>query len=575
MRRGLRKVLASYGLVCEKTGKPLPFSRARGVGIFLLPAIGFLSLVWILFRVVPKPSRASYPCVRAAAPMAGSFAVSLGGLPLVSLLFGARKETLGSRGRVRIATVAVLLLACAAGIGLLMRGSGAPAFANNTTLGPSNSPMGTAQGIYPGRVVWVWDPAATNENLTNRPGDGWFLPKNNDPEAIGRMLSQGLRSLTGKDTDVQAWDAIFKFHNARSGASKGYTKGRKIFIKINAVSSWVGNFNPVDRAILENQYYGNAETNPTLVLCLLRQLVNTVGVRQSDIWVGDPIARIYKHSYDLLHAEFPNVHYLDHDPCAFLGREQAEFTEQPAIFYSDKGTVMKAGSWDDPTQGPPTMSDTLCTLFKTADYVINIPALKGHKRAGVSMFAKNNLGSQGRIDAHHLHGGLVNPTEKDAYRQGYGKYRVQVDLMGHKWLGGKILFFLMDALYAGPEAVDPPTKWRTSPFNKDWTSSIFLSQDYVAIESVGYDFLRSEYTRDTPYSWVQMQGVDDYLHQASDRAAWPAGIAYDPENDGTPLGSLGVHEHWNNAADKRYSRNLGTGSGIELVRAGPGFAKGN
>ena len=29
--------------------------------------------------------------------------------------------------------------------------------------------------------------------------------------------------------------------------------------------------------------------------------------------------------------------------------------------------------------------------------------------------------------------------------------------------------------------------------------------------------------------------------------------------------SLGVHEHWNNATDKQYTRNLGTGTGIELI----------
>jgi len=28
---------------------------------------------------------------------------------------------------------------------------------------------------------------------------------------------------------------------------------------------------------------------------------------------------------------------------------------------------------------------------------------------------------------------------------------------------------------------------------------------------------------------------------------------------------LGVEEHWNNSTDKQYSRNLGTGTGIELV----------
>jgi hypothetical protein len=31
------------------------------------------------------------------------------------------------------------------------------------------------------------------------------------------------------------------------------------------------------------------------------------------------------------------------------------------------------------------------------------------------------------------------------------------------------------------------------------------------------------------------------------------------------LASLGVHEHWNNPTEKKYSRNLGSGNGIELV----------
>jgi hypothetical protein len=38
------------------------------------------------------------------------------------------------------------------------------------------------------------------------------------------------------------------------------------------------------------------------------------------------------------------------------------------------------------------------------------------------------------------------------------------------------------------------------------------------------------------------------------------------------LSSLGVHEHWNNAQEKKYSRNLGQGQGIELVTVGPSRA---
>jgi hypothetical protein len=43
------------------------------------------------------------------------------------------------------------------------------------------------------------------------------------------------------------------------------------------------------------------------------------------------------------------------------------------------------------------------------------------------------------------------------------------------------------------------------------------------------------------------------------------GLIYDPEGDGIVLKSLGVHEHWNNPRDRKYSRNLGTGEGIELI----------
>jgi hypothetical protein len=36
----------------------------------------------------------------------------------------------------------------------------------------------------------------------------------------------------------------------------------------------------------------------------------------------------------------------------------------------------------------------------------------------------------------------------------------------------------------------------------------------------------------------------------------PSKTFYDPERDGIRFRSLGVHEHWNNVTDKKYSRNL-------------------
>ena len=34
----------------------------------------------------------------------------------------------------------------------------------------------------------------------------------------------------------------------------------------------------------------------------------------------------------------------------------------------------------------------------------------------------------------------------------------------------------------------------------------------------------------------------------------------------TRLSSLGIHEHWNDPVNMQYTRNLGTGDGIELIR---------
>jgi sugar lactone lactonase YvrE len=149
-----------------------------------------------------------------------------------------------------------------------------------------------------------------------------------------------------------------------------------------------------------------------------------------------------------------------------------------------------------------------------------------------------------------------------------GHYRPLVDFMGHPEIGGKTVLYLIDGLYPNKHALnwmhDFPYKWQTAPFNNDWASSFFASQDPVAIDSVGFDFLYNE--------WPQANGpggdgADDYLHEAASIPNPPSGYTYDPNHDGRLTASLGVHEHWNNATDKQYTRNLGTGKGIELVTA--------
>jgi hypothetical protein len=145
-------------------------------------------------------------------------------------------------------------------------------------------------------------------------------------------------------------------------------------------------------------------------------------------------------------------------------------------------------------------------------------------------------------------------------------YRVQVDLIAHEKLGANTVLFIVDGLWAGSEANDPPRKFRMPPFNDDWASSIFVAQDEVALESVCFDFLKTEFIAGNPYgAYPQYEGTDDYLVQAADSSYWPDDVQYDPEKDGIIISSQGVHEHWNDAINKQYSRNLGTDDGIDLL----------
>jgi len=93
---------------------------------------------------------------------------------------------------------------------------------------------------------------------------------------------------------------------------------------------------------------------------------------------------------------------------------------------------------------------------------------------------------------------------------------------------------------------------------------LFASQDPVAIDSVGHDFLAAEWL-----DYPRMPGADDYLHEAALANDPPSGTFYDPNHatNTSRLASLGVHEHWNNATERKYSRNLGMKEGIDLVAA--------
>lgn len=546
---------------------------------WVLVLMGVASTIWFLVRVIPKPSRAGYPCMKAAAPIMSSFFVYI--LSLSGMVLAFRKAGTNMRKARYVAATLCIVTGIVLGVVFTIKDSKTTLAVTVSPAGTftPNAPMGSAKGVRPGRVVWAWNKDATNEACTNEWGHFYWQPENYNQDVVSKMVQQSILSVTGSTTLLDSWKLLFKYHNKKkTGVEKEYTAGEKIFIKINqGTADWnsnaAGGFS-VQQLSWNDANNGAAEASPAVVLELLRQLVNTCGVAETDIYVGDPYSHIFKHNFDVWYDEFPDVNYIDRTSSDF-DRMKITRTTEVKVTYSDNGARMPASK----NQG------YLYNEVIDAAYMINVANFKPHSRAGISLCAKNHFGTRTESatnGAGNLHPSLVGDNPDS---EGYGKYRVLVDLMGNKYLGKNTMLFVIDGLFGGgSDETKKAVKWINAPFNNDWTSSVFMSQDPVAIESVCHDFLRFEFDGVTNHNSINNAikngpiwfGVDDYLHQAADPSTWPTQIkvgakttafgGYRPNGDGVAITSLGVHEHWNNPTDKKYTRNLGTGNGIELKK---------
>jgi hypothetical protein len=486
--------------------------------------ISILASLWFLVRVLPKPSRAAYPCMQVAAPLMSGFFVWL-------LAFGGAAFAFKKTKRYFIQSrylTAVLFLAFAIGcFGLLAVKSALQSQAKNIEVWyKPNVPEGIARGINPGRVAWGHNPRIASWDGTT---GFWWDDKYNNQGETDKLFKQTLFSLTGKKNEVQAWDALFRFFNKTKGRQDaGYASGEKITIKINQNNT------------KEHKSCNEINANPQLVLSLLQSLIEQAEIPQQNITVADPSRFITDNIFDKCIAVYPKVHFVDHD--GGDGREKSIFIENAIPYSVDNGGVAK----------------NLAACIVNADYIINMALMKGHVSQGATLCAKNYFGCTS----------IETDWRKNSHSSGFSqnrdgsyKYSVYTDYMGHKDLGEKTMLFLIDGIYSN-KFVDrtPAFKWMMPPFNNQWPSSLFASQDGVAIDAVVLDFILNEWP-DAP----DLMYSDYYLLESAKAGNPPSGTIYDPEKDGSVLKSLGVTEHWNNATDKKYSRNLARGNGIELV----------
>jgi hypothetical protein len=553
----------------------------RRIGLLyrlILPVVGIAATIWFLVRVIPKPNRALYPCQRAAFPIASSFVAYLIGIFSTAAILGrARRHMRGARYVVAGVCVAAAVLTAWMTIGIDGRPAAATMFVPTDG---ANNPMGVARGIYPGRVVWVYDPDATtwDASLNTSSTVHYWDDTHTSQAVVDAMYSKGLRWLTDSATDQQAWDKLFRDFNKRHGRGDvGYAAGQKIAIKPNHVEQR-------QLARVNNL----ADLSPQAMVSLLKQLVNVAGVPQECISICDSSRYISDKEFDRCYALFPNVHYYSSNFYTDYGDDRYIDTRRPPVTPSDPCVTATHYSHLGAT-GQPIPPTAQPMPFVEATYNINVAIMKGHSGVGATFCGKNWYGcfcakpGSGMLPwsdpADSMHAfGYITTSGSPVGQPLMGNYRPVVDLMGNANLGEKTMLFVLDGLwgFAKHSSGSYPQKYTFTPFtsvdavNGDYPSSILMSQDCVAIDSVGLDFVRSQYG-DNLGTANLYRGVDDYMHEAALANNPPSGTVYGYEPNGVQkrFVSLGVHEHWNNKTNKQYTRNLGTGNGIELISSDP------
>ncbi len=288
------------------------------------------------------------------------------------------------------------------------------------------------------RVVWITDPRAAQ---------GWrnhSWEEKVDQAVANQMVEEALRALTGQSSAAQAWTWLFQHHNADG---HDYRPGEKIAIKIN--------FNN------RHNYEQNYNPSIQVIRALLRTLIDLKGVRQEDVIVYDTSRPFVDYQIDGIRRYYPQVvlnpdHPNGPDSYGCTGSSE-----------SVRGAALGQ-----------TLAD--------ATYLINMPLLRTHSAAGVTLSFKNHLGST--CQPRNFHGAFFNTSPET---------NSLVELNSHPYIRDKTILILADAIYglrAGGPSGDPDGSNGIKPY----PNSIFASQDPVAIDSVMADYLESLDARMTP-----------------------------------------------------------------------------
>lgn len=281
-----------------------------------------------------------------------------------------------------------------------------------------------------------------------------------DQDAVDLMLDAAVRLLHG-GTAEDAWHTVFSLPDNAS---------RTLSIKINCNNALDANDGAGDEI----------DAIPQPCIAVIRGFVRAGG-RSANCHIYDgtnttPTRFIATWFREKVRAVFPDVGF----------HAAGGGVDEPGADAFDPATYV---TWD-PAHATTPPETRLYTWAISTDYLVNVPIVKRHGQANVTLGYKNHLGS---IDgADQMHAWLYNDVPEAS---------VLADIMGSpvkpgdpsvRSLAERTVLTVGDMLFGQPcrnWGVEP-VPWQT--FGGEWPGSLIVSDDPVAADSVMLDILEPE-----------------------------------------------------------------------------------
>jgi hypothetical protein len=325
--------------------------------------------------------------------------------------------------------------------------------------GSSSGGSGSTPVLMTGRVIHVHSSQATNWDF-GQDYYGRFV----DQAVVDAVVDTGVMELTGKRSVKSAWRRLIP----------DYAPGKAVAIKVNFNNS--PGCGGCETGCADNELQSDALMEP--VNAVIRGLVG-IGVAEQDIWIYDSSRRIA--SRFISRCLYGNVRYFD-SSC-----------NDPAKFVSPDPDAQIAFS--PPAPIPQPSAQEITDVVVNASYLINMPIVKKHGGAGVTLGFKNHFGTITRCSDLHDY---VFPG--GAYYT--DTYNPLVDIHLNPHIANKTVLVIGDGLFGNRITQSgKPQRWTT--FGDSAPNSLLFAADPVAADCVMCDLLAAEATIATM--------SDDYL----------------------------------------------------------------